>query len=223
MSPAASPRLSRECESLRSLDFEPGKKEHRAVRSGPVDPDAALVEAVASGDMTAAASLVARHSDRIFAIGYRMLGDEASAEDLTQEVFFKIWKNAAKWQSGRALFSTWLHRVTVNLCYDHLRRRREVKLDDLPPGFGENADPGPNAHEVLEARAMSRRIEQALLSLPQRQRAAIALCHFEGFTNSETADILETTVEAVESLLTRGRKKLRELLQSERQELIGGK
>ena len=82
--------------------------------------------------MPAAAELIARHSDRIFAIGYRMLGDQLSAEDLTQEVFFKVWKHAGKWEPGRALFSTWLHRVTVNLCYDHLRKRREVKLNDLP-------------------------------------------------------------------------------------------
>lgn len=208
---------------MRSLDFEPGKTEHPAAKPDLVDPDAALVEAVAAGDMTAAASLVARHSDRIYAIGYRMLGDEPSAEDLTQEVFFKIWKNAAKWQPGRALFSTWLHRVAVNLCYDQLRKRREVKLGDLPDGVQNNPDPGPGAEDILEARAMSRTIEQALLSLPERQRAAIALCHFEGFTNGETADILETTVEAVESLLTRGRRKLRELLENERQELIGGK
>lgn len=211
---------------MRSLDIEPGrsepgKSEPGAVKSGRIDPDTALVEAAASGDMTAAASLVARHSDRVYAIGFRMLGDEGSAEDLTQEVFFKIWKNAAKWQPGRALFSTWLHRVTVNLCYDHLRKRREIKLDDLPDGRRDTPDPGPDAHDIMEARAMSRRVEQALLSLPERQRAAITLCHFEGFTNGEAADILETTVEAVESLLTRGRRKLRELLQSERQDLIG--
>lgn len=208
---------------MRSLDIEPGKAESSAALSRPADPDAALVAAVASGDMTAAAELIGRHSDRIFAIGYRMLGDELLAEDLTQEVFFKVWKHAGKWEPGRALFSTWLHRVTVNLCYDHLRKRREVKLDDLPDALQDRPDPGPGALEVLAEKAMSTRVTAAILSLPERQRAAITLCHIEGFTNIETAEILETTVEAVESLLTRGRKKLKELLQGEQAELSGGK
>lgn len=205
---------------MRSLDVETGAHEQaQGARSG--DPDGALVAAVASGDMSAAAQLVARHSDRIYAIGFRMLGDRQLAEDLTQEVFFKVWKNAAKWEPGRALFSTWLHRVCVNLCYDHLRKRREVKLEDLPQEHRDTHDPGPDAHDALEAKLMGARVRDAMAALPERQRAAIALCHFEGFTNTETADILETTVEAVESLLTRGRRKLKELLQSERREIIG--
>lgn len=208
---------------MRSLDVEPGENESSVVRSRPVDCDAALVLAVAGGDMTAAGELIARHSDRIFAIGFRMLGDQSLAEDLTQEVFFKVWENAGKWQPGRALFSTWLHRVTINLCYDHLRRRREVRLEDLPGSLQDRPDPGPGADEILAEKAMSTRVTAAILSLPERQRAAITLCHIEGFTNIETADILETTVEAVESLLTRGRRKLRELLQDEQHELSGGK
>lgn len=208
---------------MRSLDVEPGESESSGVRSRPGDRDAALVLAVAGGDMTAAGELIARHSGRIFAIGFRMLGDQSLAEDLTQEVFFKVWENARRWQPGRALFSTWLHRVTINLCYDHLRKRREVRLEDLPGTFQDRPDPGPGADEILAEKAMSTRITAAILSLPERQRAAITLCHIEGFTNIETADILETTVEAVESLLTRGRRKLRELLQDERHELSGGK
>lgn len=208
---------------MRSLDFEPGRQETTPPGAQKVDPDAALVGAVAAGDMTAAGELIARHSERIFAIGFRMLGNEQLAEDLTQDVFFKIWNNAAKWEPGRALFSTWLHRVTINLCYDQLRKRREVKLDDLPQVHRGNPDPGPGADEALEKKMMSARVRSALDILPERQKAAIALCHFEGFTNSETADILETTIEAVESLLTRGRRKLKELLQSERQEIIGEK
>lgn len=208
---------------MRSLDFEPGRQETTVSGAQKVDPDAALIGAVADGDMTAAGELIARHSERIFAIGFRMLGEEQLAEDLTQDVFFKVWNNAAKWQPGRALFSTWLHRVTVNLCYDHLRKRREVKIEDLPQVQQDKPAAGPSADEALEEKLMSARIRAALGTLPERQRAAIALCHFEGFTNSETADILETTIEAVESLLTRGRRKLRELLQDERQEIIGEK
>ncbi len=208
---------------MRSLDVEPGESESSVVRSRPVDRDAALVAVVASGDMTAAAELIARHSDRIFAIGFRMLGDQSLAEDLTQEVFFKVWENAGKWQPGRALFSTWLHRVTINLCYDHLRKRREVRLGDLPDTHQDRPDPAPGADEVLAEKVLSTRVTAAILSLPERQRAAITLCHIEGFTNIETADILETTVEAVESLLTRGRRKLKELLQDEQHELSGGK
>ncbi len=98
-----------------------------------------------------------------------------------------------------------------------------LKIEDLPQVAHDNADPGSGADEALEEKLMGDRVRSALGTLPERQRAAIALCHFEGFTNSETADILETTIEAVESLLTRGRRKLRELLQDERQEIIGEK
>src|SRR5882724_8286355 len=93
------------------------------------DPDLDLVRRAGSGDGPACAALVDGHLARVTALAGRMLGNRADAEDVAQEVFLRVWQQAAKWRAGEARFSTWLHRVTLNLCHDRLRRRREVALD----------------------------------------------------------------------------------------------
>lgn len=172
------------------------------------DPDAALVRAVAEGDANAARELMDRHLARILRVGRRMLGDAAEAEDVAQEVFLRVWRNAAKWKPGRAKFETWMHRVAINLCLDRLRRRREVFMD-APP---DRADHGDGPDGVLLQAQTSTAIEAALARLPERQRAAIVLCHYQELTNIEAAAAMSISVEAVESLLSRGRRKLREEL-----------
>ena len=91
----------------------------------------------------------------------------------------------------------------------------ESLIEDLPDAVQEDLQGRVDGVETMERRRVADEVRRAVLMLPERQRAAVTLCHFEGFTNIETADILETTVEAVESLLTRGRRKLRELLRDE--------
>jgi RNA polymerase sigma-70 factor, ECF subfamily len=207
---------------LRSFEQEPSGKKPGAATDPRRDRDAPLVARVVAGDIDAAGDLVSRHADRIFAIGFRMLGNAEAAEDLTQDVFLKIWKNAGKWEPGRALFSTWLHRVTVNMCYDRLRKKREITVDDIGEIIDRRGGEEASAHKTLEGRATGDRIRRLISQLPERQSAAITLCHFEGFSNTQTAEILETTVEAVESLLARGRRKLKVSLRDEYRELIGG-
>lgn len=194
--------------------------ERPAQEAERVDPDTPLVIAAGQGDMEAAAKLIDRHSGRLFAIGYRMLGDREAAEDLVQDVFFKVWKHASKWEPGRALFSTWLHRVAVNLCYDRLRKKKEDSVEDLPEPAREVSHQ-ETAETILQRSATMEEVRAAVASLPERQRAAITLCHFEGMTNREAAEVLETTDEAVESLLARGRRKLRDLLVERKDELLG--
>lgn len=187
----------------------------RGVRAD--DPDLPLLRRIAAGDRPACATLVNRHLSRIVALGWRMLGSRAEAEDVAQEVFLRVWQNAASWQEGRARFSTWLHRVAVNLCLDRLRRRREVGLEqagDLP---GDHPHPG----RELQRRAVADRVQVALGQLPERQRAAIVLCHFQELGNAEAAAVMEIGVDALESLLARGRRKLRELLLDEAPDLMG--
>src|SRR5262245_50392247 len=103
-----------------------------------------------------------------------MLYDPAEAEDVAQETFLRVWKNAPRWQPGKAKFDTWLHRVALNLCYDRLRRRRERPTAEVP----EQEDTGPAPDRGLMARDVGVRVDAALSALPERQREAIVLCHY---------------------------------------------
>ncbi|MDO8838471.1 MAG: RNA polymerase sigma factor [Parvibaculum sp.] len=180
----------------------------------PSDDD--LVAAVARGDEQACRLLMERHLPRMVALARRMLGNRADAEDVAQEVFLRVWTHAERWQPGRAQFGTWLHRVATNLCLDRLRKRRPENIDDIPEPV--SGDPRPD--ENLERRELAERVEAALQALPERQRLAIVLSHFQGLSNIEAAEILEVSVEAVESLLGRARRQLRETLATERDEVL---
>lgn len=168
------------------------------------DPDEELVRRVGAGDPAAVQTLVARKLPRILSLAARMLGDAAEAEDVAQETFVRIWRHASSWRRGNARFDTWIHRVTLNLCYDRLRRRREWVTDDLP----EVADPAP----LPDAGDETQRIEQALQTIAPRQREAIVLVYYQEMSNIEAAATLEISVDALESLLARGRRALQMIL-----------
>ncbi len=173
---------------------------------------------VAAGDERAVRALVDRHMGRLLGLARRMLRDPEEAYDVTQEVFLRVWRHAHRWEPGRARFETWLHRVALNLCYDRLRKRREVTMDEMP----EQADPALGPAALLHEAQVGGRVGEALAGLPERQKAAILLCHFQGLSNAEAAETLEVSVEAVESLLARGRRALRSALKNEAAELLGG-
>ena len=169
------------------------------------DPDQALVARVGRGDPAAIQALVARKLPRMLALARRMLGDAGDAEDVAQEVFIRAWKQAAAWKPGGARFDTWMHRVALNLCYDRLRRRREDPMAEPP----EQVDLSPGAEAGLQVRDVGRQVEAALAALPERQREAIVLCHYQELSNIEAAVLMEVSVEALESLLSRARRSLR--------------
>ena len=170
-----------------------------------IDPDTDLVARAGRGDRAAAQALMARHLPKMLTVARRMLGNQSEAEDAVQDAFLKLWTHAARWQPGRALFETWLYRVVLNKCYDRLRRKPLTKLDEAV----EVADPAPAADQLLQSSALAKEIEAALAELPERQRAAIVLCHYQECGNIEAAEILGISVEALESLLSRGRRTLR--------------
>lgn len=182
-----------------------------AAVSSSSDDDELLVR-FAAGDQSAARVLAERHTGRVLAVATRMLNNPTEAEDVAQEAMLRAWKNAADWRPGEAKFSTWLHKVAVNLCYDRLRKRRTKPLEDAPEPIDDRA----SAQDGLEANDKMTILKDAMMELPERQRAAIQLSHYEEKSNPETAEILGVSVEAVESLLSRGRRALRTALADKR-------
>jgi len=178
--------------------------------------DEALLVAFGNGDREAARALTARLAPRAMGFAARMLGgDRHEAEDVTQEAMLRLWRIAPEWRQGEAKVSTWLYRVTVNLCTDRLRRRRGVGLDTIP----EPEDDRPGAAASMMQAARARALDEALAALPERQRVAVVLRHIEGRTNPEIAQVLEISVEAVESLTARGKRALAASLGQRREEL----
>ena len=174
--------------------------------------DEELMTAIGQGDQRAFAGLVERHSRRAAALAARITLNRGDAEDVVQEAFLRVWIKAPNWRpqdrTGGAQFSTWFHRILVNLSID---RRRKPATDGLDAA-GELADQKPSALDTLAESETSRRVAAAVADLPERQRAALALCHFEGMSNIEAAEVLGLSVGAVESLLVRARRALKESL-----------
>lgn len=181
----------------------------RADPSIPVSErdDVELVRRVAAGDGAASRILVDRHLRSLVRFAYRMLGDVNEAEDVAQETFLRLWKNASRWEP-RAKLSTWLFRVAHNLSVDRLRARRDVSVSRLP----ERADPKAPVVEQMERGERDLAVARALEGLAERQRTAISLVYYEGMSNREAADIMGVQVDALESLLSRGRRSLRKAL-----------
>lgn len=171
------------------------------------DPDEELVRRIASGDNAAMQALVSRKLPRLLALARRMLGDAMEAEDVAQEAFLRIWRNATRWRPGSARFDTWIHRVALNLCYDRLRRRRDWAGGELPDLVDPQSEALPH-----QAEAADERVERALQAIAPRQREAIVLTYYQEMSNIEAAAAMEVSVEALESLLARGRRSLQALL-----------
>ena len=177
--------------------------------------DESLLIAFGHGDRDAARALTIRLTPRVLGYAARVLNDRAEAEDVAQEAMLRLWRIAPEWRQGEAKVTTWLYRVVTNLCTDRLRKRRNVGLDSIE----EPADDAPNVvTNMLNAQRMSA-LEQALQSLPERQRQAVVLRRIEGVSNPEIADVMDLSVEAVESLTARGKRALAKTLAGRRQEL----
>lgn len=181
-----------------------------------VDEDAELLARFAGGDQRAARQLTDRLLPQALRQAWRVLGDQAEAEDVAQEAMLRLWRQAADWRTGEARVTTWLYRVVQNLCIDRIRKRRpSVPVEDAP----EPVDPNPGVLEQMAQTDQSRMIAAAIADLPERQRQAIVLRHFDGLSNPEIGEALECSVEAVESLLARARRQLAAAMAGKREEL----
>jgi RNA polymerase sigma factor (sigma-70 family) len=180
--------------------------------------DEALLVLYANGDPDAARLLAQRLVPRVLGYATRLLGDRAEAEDIAQEVMLRLWRAAPEWRSGEAQVSTWVYRVAANLCTDRLRsvkRKGAQALDAV-------AEPEDGAPTVLSAMIVADRqaaLQAALAQLPDRQREAVVLRHIEGLANPQIADVMQIGVEAVESLISRGKRALTAALAGRRHEL----
>lgn len=179
--------------------------------------DDVLIEAASRGDAAAWSGLVDRHLQAVIDFSWYKLGDRAAAEDIAQDVFVRLMKKAPNWEPGGPTIRAWLFRVAMNLCIDRMRAKPMLALETVD--YVPLANPAPEA-DIDDRIAWQRAVRAAIDDLPERQQTAIVLVHYQGLSNKEAADLLEVSVEALESLLSRARRKMRKRLDPLKAELM---
>ena len=163
--------------------------------------------------------VVEQHSDRVFRLAYRLTGNRPDAEDLTQEVFVRVFRSLDSYTPGT--FEGWLHRITTNLFLDGARRKQRIRFDPLSDERAARlTSDSPPPDLALADRTFDDDIEVALATLPPDFRAAVVLCDVEGLSYEEIAEIMDAKLGTVRSRIHRGRSMLRKAL-SHREPAVG--
>ncbi len=189
--------------------------------AGSSDADAEavrLMQLVRDGDMAAFEQLVEQHQALVIGTVGRMLGNNADVEDVAQQVFVRVWKSAKRYEP-RAKFTTWLLKITRNLVFNELRRRKRHATTPLQPNTeGEELQIADQRQQTPAASALDdelqRAIDSAIAELPESQRLAVVLRRYEELSYEEIAEVLKQSVPAVKSLLFRARTELRARLKT---------
>lgn len=197
------------------IPLEPGPGSGPGDSAG-AETDAVLVARMSGGDPSAFAGLMDRHLSGVLGVARRMLRDDAEAEDVAQEAMLRLWRLGDGLAIGAAGVRPWLRKIAANLCIDRIRRARQVEVMDAPPEIEEPA----GQLNGLEQQDRAARVDAALKGLPERQRLALVLFHFEGLSQLEVAAQMGVSDEAVESLLSRARRSLRKALADDWRDLI---
>ena len=169
------------------------------------DPDEDILPELKAQNNRAFNILVDRHASSLSALAAQMLGDVHMAEDITQSVFLKTWQMLPNWETGRAKLVTWMRRVSTNMCLDYLRKHKPVYTDMVPEIASEDQD----QQEQLETEQRNDLIQTHLDRLNERQRAALTLFYYQDLSLKESAEIMEISPDAFESLLRRARQQLK--------------
>lgn len=185
------------------------------------DPDVQLMLAFQAGDKQAFEKLMTAHFSRVLNFIFRYVGRRDIAEDLTQEVFIRVYKSVGSYQP-QSKFSTWLFTIAKNLSLNELRsnKHKMVSMDEMidtgedhiKVQFKDERQQTP-AEQLLE-NEQSQQVRKAIAELPENQRVAVLLRRYEQFTYEEIADVMQVTPKAVKSLLNRAKENLRESLKS---------
>ena len=178
-----------------------------------------LMAKIAEGDNDSFEILVNRHQTSVLNLVYRFIGDRTQAKYLAQEVFIRVWQSTKTYEP-KAKFTTWIYRITANLCFNELKSARRKKWfsfnwsdEDGKHTLEETlADSAPSAEDILLEKERNRQISDALHSLPDNQRMALVLKRYDDLSYQEIAQIIGCSVSAVESLLVRAKRTLQEKL-----------
>ncbi len=171
-----------------------------------------LVQQSVAGDETAYRLLLEKHLPSLSGYVVRMLGNAAEADDIIQETSLRLWTRGKQFDPQKTKLTTWLHNIAHNLCIDYFRKhsRVMVKPVDEVEAHAHIKSAGPETDSINEGLKLN--IATAMMQIPERQRSAIIMCHYQGLSNKDAAAILDVSVDALESLMARGRQKLRTLL-----------
>lgn len=175
--------------------------------------DAAWLSGLVKGDQRAAEQIYEAYATMLLSVGLSMLADRSKAEDLVQESFLRLWKNAGDLEEKKAPLKPWLLRVMSNLCIDALRKHTEILSDVIPEMSSETVEGSDrysrNPHAALEQEQLAHTIDLAFDQLPDRQRLALTLTARLQMSAKEASEIMNVSVRALESLIARGRRSLR--------------
>jgi RNA polymerase sigma-70 factor (ECF subfamily) len=182
--------------------------------------DEKLASRVAQGDSAALEALYDRHAATVLAMMLKILGDRATAEDVLQETFWRVWRGASTYQPERGSFTGWLFRIARNLAIDAYRRRKtgpQVILEggEAEPILDRTPDPDMNVADHVQAAMLQRRVRQALNDLPQEQRQVIELAYYYGMTRQEIASATGQALGTIHTRARLGLQKLRDELEEE--------
>jgi len=189
--------------------------------SAPLEAVAAPADAVSAWTPPSWDEIVREHSTRVYRLAYRLTGNQHDAEDLTQEVFVRVFRSLSSYTPGT--FEGWLHRITTNLFLDQARRKQRIRFDGLPDDVGDRLpgkEPGPE--RAWEHNNLDYDVQHALDALPPDFRAAVVLCDIEGLSYEEIAATLDVKLGTVRSRIHRGRALLRAELAHRRPNLAAG-